>query len=161
MRIIIPDSGEMYQMGDVSLFLAGSIESNVETTWRDRVISELVSYDDSLVLFNPSNDKWTASSTEAFIRKQIKWELEKQDESDIIFFYFDPKSVSPISLLELGMALKDYDKSVIVVCNKEYSKYLNVEMTCRHYGFNSICQTLEDGINELKVLINFELHEQY
>ncbi|EJL67497.1 nucleoside 2-deoxyribosyltransferase domain-containing protein [Chryseobacterium populi] len=78
-------------------------------------------------------------STDPNFRKQVKWELEALEKSDIIIMYFTPASQSPISLLKLGLYTKT--KKLRVVCPEGYWRKGNVDIVCEKYKikmYNSI-----------------------
>lgn len=100
-----------------TVFTAGSIEMGVAEKWQDKLASQ---FEDDLIFFNPRRDSWDSSwiqdptpGTQFSI--QVEWELEHIEKADIVVFYFDPKTQSPITLLELGSCL-GADKDVIVCC---------------------------------------------
>jgi nucleoside 2-deoxyribosyltransferase len=63
---------------------------------------------------------------------QVSWELDRISESDIVVFYFDPNTQSPITLLELGHCLGE-GKRVIVCCPDGYFRKGNVVITCKRH----------------------------
>jgi nucleoside 2-deoxyribosyltransferase len=88
-----------------TVFLAGSIEQGKAVDWQARVASELAQVD--VTLFNPRRDHWDAtleqSKHNAKFREQVQWELDALERADVVMFYFDAKTQSPITLLELGL----------------------------------------------------------
>lgn len=55
-----------------------------------------------------------------------------QTNCDLIIMYFDPKTDSPITLLELG---KFCDSGrIVVTCQKPFWKKGNVDVVCEKYG---------------------------
>jgi hypothetical protein len=66
--------------------------------------------------------------------KQVNWELDNLSRSDIAFFYFDPKTKSPITLMELGFMLGQSMQGgwyeIIVVCPDGFWRQGNVEIMC-------------------------------
>ena len=103
------------------LFLAGSIEQGKAEECQSRIIEDLKSFTSDvnierkntvkkkLTIFNPRRPDWNPNlPQEAFnevLRNQITWELDHLEMSDVICLYLDPKTTSPISLLELGLHL--------------------------------------------------------
>jgi hypothetical protein len=58
-----------------------------------------------------------------WFKKQVDWEMDHLNKADIIALYFQPRTLGPISLLELGMHAKDlsYDstsRKLVVCCLK-------------------------------------------
>lgn len=90
-----------------SIFLAGSIEMGVAINWQDQLIGELCRLDTHYQIFNPRRDNWDSSweqdKSNPQFNEQVNWELRALEQCDLIAFYFDPDTKSPISLLELGV----------------------------------------------------------
>lgn len=126
------------------IFLAGSIEMGKAEPWQERLAEEFRNED--AVFFNPRRDDWDSSWTQdptpgTKFHEQVSWELEKIKESDVIIFYFDPNTQSPITLLELGHCLGS-KRSIIVCCPDGYFRKGNVVITC--------------ALNNVPVLNSFE-----
>ena len=143
---------------DIKIFLGGSIEMGKAEPWQDRLAEELSEENDVMVL-NPRRPDWDSTWKQdptpgTKFREQVDWELAAQDDADIIVYYFDPKTTSPITLLELGMYAVMHDgisKFVVVCCPKEYYRYGNVKIVCEKYGVNFV-----ETYNELVVAIKGE-----
>lgn len=131
------------------LFLAGSIENGKATEWQKIVVKELEHFD--VVIYNPRRNDWDSTWTEdsPLLKTQIRWELEHIEKSDIIFFYFDPTTISPISLLEFGKVIGDESKQKIIVCPPGFHRRTNVIETANFYN-ESVFNTLDEGIDALK-----------
>jgi Nucleoside 2-deoxyribosyltransferase like len=89
------------------LFLAGSIEMGKAVDWQMSITHTLARHIDAgeLRIYNPRRSEWDASwsqdDTHPELENQIQWELRALDRVDTILFYFDPATLSPVSLLEL------------------------------------------------------------
>ena len=118
--------------GKVGVFLAGSIEMGVAVNWQERLAGELQDYE-NLVLLNPRRDNWDPSWLQdehcAKFNEQVSWELEAQERADFVVMYFDPKTKSPVSLLELGL----FHQKMIVLCPEGYFRKGNVDIVCKRY----------------------------
>lgn len=149
MTVVKPDDNLTYSVHATSVFLAGSIEMGMAANWQDEFISKFEGHI-RLVLFNPRRDHWDRSWEQRQyapkFNHQVNWELDKLEESNIIFMYFDPDTKSPISLLELGL-YADSGK-MIVVCPDDFYRKGNVEIVCTRYGV-PIYNTLDEGIGVL------------
>lgn len=136
----------------VSVFLAGSIEMGTAELWQDRVINALK--DSNITVYNPRrpdwNSSWEQTPENTNFSKQVNWELEHLLSVDTVLFYFDPKSKSPITLLELGLTLAS-KCNIIVVCPDGFWRKGNVQITCKHYGVQ-VYNNLNTAINKLKRL---------
>ena len=131
------------------VFLAGSIEDGKAELWQDKAVDYLYNY--RCIVCNPRKDDWNPNATEE--AKQIKWEQECLSVSEIILFYFDPNTISPITLLELGMAIGQ-KKKIVVVCKSEYFRYTNVLETLKFHGYDPPFDTLEKGLIKVCELLS-------
>jgi len=131
------------------LFLAGSIEMGVAENWQDKVVRLLK--DTDWIILNPRRDDWDSSWVQSKnnnqFRQQVEWELDGQEMADKILLYFDPKTKSPITLLELGLFGKT--KKMIVVCPDGFWRKGNVDIVCERYGIEQ-AKTVEEAIKYLK-----------
>ncbi len=120
---------------ETSVFLAGSIEMGAAEMWQDRLTSAVgaLSLRDVLVL-NPRRDDWDSSWTQSIenrhFREQVIWELDALEKAHLVVFYFDPKTKSPITLLELGLQLANVHSPVAVCCPDGYHRKGNVDIVC-------------------------------
>lgn len=133
-----------------SVFLAGSIEMNAAEDWQAEVEKKLQSK--NVALFNPRRDNWDSSwkqtlEDENFV-EQVEWELERLEECDIIFMYFDPETKSPISLLEFGLYAKSDPEKLIVACPEGFWRKGNLQVTGRKYGVK-IHDTFDEAVDQL------------
>lgn len=117
-----------------SVFLAGSIEMGKAIDWQ----TELGNLFDSKGwnVFNPRRDDWDSSWEQKIsnpqFNEQVNWELDALETANLIVMYFDPKTQSPISLLELGLHAKSY--KMIVVCPEGFWRKGNVDIVCKKYN---------------------------
>jgi len=123
-----------------SVFLAGSIEQDTAIHWQDEVITKL--HDVDLTILNPRRKDWDSSwgntlEDYRFVQ-QVQWEIDAMDAANLIIFYFDPNTKSPITLLELGLHATDMDKAIIVCCEDGFWRKGNVDMVCRHYSIEQV-----------------------
>jgi hypothetical protein len=148
--VIYPDSDDQSaHFDETSIFLAGSIEMGAADEWQqDAVIriSEALPNED-LVFYNPRR----AEFNESFIEEQIVWEQTRLHASDYVFMVFDPKTKSPISLLEFGEFVGS-DK-LITVCDSSFYRFDNLVLTARYNG-QEIYPDIDAGIRELTYRIH-------
>lgn len=73
------------------------------------------------------------------LKKQVEWELYGLENASIIVYFFAPNTISPITLLELGLYLKT-DK-IIICCPEGYERKGNIgyDIALIRKGFNSAC----------------------
>lgn len=128
-----------------SLFLAGSIEMGAAKMWQLEVQEQLANY--PVDIYNPRRDDWDMSWNQSITNpdfyEQVTWELEALDAADFILMYFDPRTKSPISLMELGLYADS--RKLFVVCPEGFWRKGNVEIVCERYGipfFESLGEAL-------------------
>lgn len=133
------------------IFLAGSIEMGTAELWQDKVSKALQEYEGTIL--NPRRDDWDSSWEQTIenenFKEQVEWELSSLDMSNIIFFYFDPNTKSPISLMELGKYI-DENKKLFIVCPDGFWRKGNVEVICNKYNeelYNDIDSAIKDLID--------------
>ena len=148
MQVFKPPSEPKYNRRSYSIFLAGSIEMGKAEDWQTKVQNALA--DEEVVIFNPRRDDWDSSWKQTIEDKQfhtqVKWEHDHLEAADMIFLYFDPKTKSPISLMELGLFADK--KDLIVVCPDGFWRKGNVEFICKEYD-QPLFNTLDSGIKEM------------
>ena len=141
------------------MFLAGSIEMGAAENWQDKATDYFKDFP-NLTIFNPRRDDWDSSwvqeITNPQFKEQVDWELDHLFRSNVIIFYFDPNTKSPITLLELGLILgRDmfHDADIYVCCPPGFWRRGNVEIVCERYGLeiftdlNSVLTKIKDDID--------------
>jgi len=129
------------------LFLAGSIEMGAAELWQERVVEALK--DTDWLILNPRRADWDSSWTQSIendkFREQVEWELQGLECADSVLFYIDPKTKSPITLLEIGLVagysqgiaanlFPGMRKNMLVVCPDGFYRKGNVDIVCDRYG---------------------------
>lgn len=157
-----PDTQRAWPDEECSMiFLAGSIEQGTAEKWQDRVIDKLkesqAPYEVTVFVNNPRNENWDATWEQVpenpKFFNQVEWELDWIEASDIVFFWFDPKTKSPISLLELGLVLQS-ENDVIIYCPDEFWRSGNVNITAARF-MKTVHKTPEAAIAELVSKIKY------
>jgi len=132
-----------------TVFLAGSIEMGIAENWQDKVINSLSDLD--IVFLNPRRDDWDSSWVQSIenpqFKEQVNWELAGLRYADLVIFYFDPNTKSPITLMELGL-VAEYD-NVIVCCPEGFWRKGNVDIVCECYNIMHR-PTLDGLIKEIR-----------
>lgn len=149
----------------IKIFLAGTIDNNHSFDWQTELEEELKVWDENpnkeVVVFNPRRDFWNSSLKQSIhepeFNHQVNWELDNILGSDIVFLYFLENSISPISLLELGMLYgiaieKEVKKKFVVVAPDKFWRKGNVEIVCDRMNI-PIYSSYEEGVSVLKKLI--------
>jgi hypothetical protein len=123
-----------YDKDKFSVFLAGSIEMGTAEKWQDEIVELLQDFD--VQILNPRREHWDNSWHQSIddlkFKEQVLWELNAQENSDLIVMYFDENSKSPITLLELGLFVKQ--KDIIVCCPEHFWRQGNVQIVGEKYG---------------------------
>jgi hypothetical protein len=117
-----------------SVFTAGSIEMGKAVHWQKHMAIRLSHL--PITVNNPRRGHWDNSlSKDAAaeqLKKQIAWELYALEQADVICFFFDVTTISPVTLLELGLWAAS--GKIVVCCAQKYHRSGNVQITCEHYG---------------------------
>ena len=121
-----------------SVFLAGSIEMDKAELWQDKLITELADLD--ITILNPRradwDSTWVCTKDNPQFREQVEWELNGLRQANAIAMYLAPGTVSPISLLELGLFINQYgyDGKLFVCCPDGFARKGNVDIVCERFG---------------------------
>lgn len=125
---------EPLEIESPSIFLAGSIEQDKAEHWQQKVIHALSAHTGTIL--NPRREAWDDSWVQDIkndqFREQVEWELSALEAADKILMYFDPKTMAPISLLELGLHARS--QKIHVCCPEGYWRKGNVDIICNRYG---------------------------
>jgi len=134
-------------IGDV--FLAGSIEMGTAEPWQERLVNEFK--DTDIRFLDPRRDDWDSSwvqeASNPQFAQQVNWELDALDYSDLIVFYFDPNTKSPITLMELGLYATS--GKVIVCCPDGFWRKGNVEIVCQRHNV-TLVNSFDELVNAVK-----------
>ena len=143
--------------GKPTIFLAGSIEMGAAENWQERFENSFSNYD--VCLLNPRRDAWDSSWEQTMqspnFVEQVCWELDGQEEADVIAMYFDPATKSPITLLELGL-FAEYGK-LVVCCPEGFWRKGNVDIVCHRYLI-TLTDDFDSLVFEVRKRLNFALN---
>ena len=139
-----PKEVEEEEIKGPTVFLAGSIEQGGAVEWQEEFTRRL--HDVECTIFNPRRRDWNSnlkqSKDDEQFKGQVEWELASQERADIIAMYIDPLTMSPISLLELGLFSSKRnakgDPKLVVCCPESFYRYGNVELTCDKYHIDKV-----------------------
>lgn len=142
--------------GNLTVFLAGSIEMGLAENWQAKLVKEFK--DDTITFFNPRRDNWDPTWVQSIdnkeFKEQVDWELDHLESADTIVMVIDPATMSSISLLELGLFAKS--ARLIVLCPEGFYRKGNVDIVCERYlivqvsTFDGLVDALKE-INNLRV----------
>lgn len=129
-----------------SIFLGGTIDNGNSWDFQQYIIEKFKDVD--VKLYNPRRLDWDSSWEQNIENKpfneQVSWELTCLEKADIIIMYFAPNSVSPISLLELGL----FKDKCIVCCPEGYWRKGNIDIVCDRYNIPNF-DNLDSMINNI------------
>ena len=148
----------------LKVFLAGSIEMGAAENWQDKVTNVLQEFETfrqgkaEIKILNPRRDDWDSSWVQSIenkeFREQVEWELNGLDEADVIVLWFDPKTKSPISLLELGLYAGT--EKMVVYCPEGFWRKGNVDIVCERNGIPHY-ETETDFFDFLKEYVEMKM----
>jgi len=136
----------------VKIFLAGSIEMGKAEKWQEALVKRFSDAD--IAFFNPRRTDWDSSWKQdptpgTKFHEQVTWELDRIEDADVVVFYFDPKTQSPITLMELGYVLGNGYQNLVVCCPDGYFRKGNVVITCAREGIG-VLNSFEELIDAIK-----------
>ncbi|KID93193.1 hypothetical protein MGU_00782 [Metarhizium guizhouense ARSEF 977] len=115
------------------IFLAGTTTPTADGDWRQKLVNRLSQ--DPVTFLDPTNKNWDSTWTEDFSdtrwTRQIRWELDLQEQADIVVVFFHESTLAPVSLLELGMHARS--GKAIACAMPGYAKRGNVQAACGMY----------------------------
>jgi len=82
--------------------------------------------------FITGNSSWTQSIEDDNFREQVEWELNALEKADKIVVYIDPKTKSPITLMEIG--LHAHSNKMCVCCPEGFYRKGNIDVVCNKYN---------------------------
>ena len=123
--------------------------------WQSELADEFKDVD--VNFFNPRRDNWDSSWEQSIdnekFTEQVMWELGNISKSDVVVFFIQGDTKSPISLMELGLVGDKRGTKVIVCCEDEFWRRGNVEVFCYKYDI-PLLERFDDMIAELKKILN-------
>ncbi|KAH9985376.1 hypothetical protein F4779DRAFT_612137 [Xylariaceae sp. FL0662B] len=128
--------------GVMSVFLAGTTAKTNHPDWRESLTKGLAEF--PITIINPYQADWDSSWREDITfepyHEQVNWELDMQDQADMVVVFFHPETQVPLSLLELGLSARA--GKAIVWWLEGYWKRGNVEIVCQRYGIEMVESTM-------------------
>ena len=129
--------------GKMTIFLAGSIEMGKADDWQTKMTEQLKVFD--INILNPRrrdwDDSWIESRDNLEFRRQVEWQLHGLGVSDLILMNLLPTSISPISLLELGLFAAS--TKLLVCCSDDFGRSGNIHIVCDYHRI-PLCKTQEE-----------------
>lgn len=160
---IRPETTTGWPIRAPQIFLAGSIEQGKAIDWQSEVVRHFEDQQQAadIVIFNPRRETWfpniEQSSKNKIFNEQVTFELDHIEIADGVLMYLQPETLSPISLLELGLlAGLNYSQNlnkVVVCCPQGFWRRGNVEMMCERYHI-PLLDDLPSALVEFEALVN-------
>lgn len=158
MTVIKPPSEiSIFMTVEPMVFLAGSIEMGKAIDWQTEFCKRMS--DLPVTILNPRRDDWDSSweqkITNPKFKEQVEWELTALGIADIVVMYLVPGTMSPISLLELG--LKAGGRRLIVCCPEGFWRKGNVDIVCQRFNVQQVetfDELVEEVIRSVKITAN-------
>lgn len=152
------DGAVILQHGPI-IFLGGSIEMDTAERWQQRIVRYFENK--NVTFLNPRRDDWDKNIKQTCedknFRDQVNWELNGIQRSDLVVFYIDPATKSPITLMEIGLVAGS-GKDAIVCCPEGFWRKGNIEMISDRFdirmieSFDRLLIFLENYIEQRKHL---------
>ena len=141
---------------DYKIFLGGSIEMGKAIDWQSDVVARLThskcADTRNVIIFNPRrNASWKQSITNKKFKGQVDWELDHLEDSNLIVMFLQPGTVSPVSLLEIGLfaaEIKAKKKDMIILCPEGFHRKGNVDIVCQRYGIEQ-AKNMDDLLKKI------------
>ena len=119
-----------------TIFLGGSIEMGKAELWQEALTEKLKDFD--IRILNPRRDDYDAGQKQSidnpYFKEQVTWELDGLDRADLIVMYLQPDTLSPISMMEIGLYINtlDWNKQMIICCPSGFWRRGNIEIIDFH-----------------------------
>lgn len=134
------------------MFLAGSIEMDTADRWQNKVIDSFNGFEKEIVILNPRRKEWDSTWLQSIdnpkFNEQVIWELKGIMNANMLLYYFDPNTKSPVTMLELGLSINN--TQVYVCCPKDFWRRGNVEVFCKEIANHKFFEDLGSAIYEIK-----------
>lgn len=135
-----------------TIFLAGAIDQGKAEDWQAKVARALDGFD--ILILNPRRDDWDPSWDQSAdnpeFRRQVEWELDAQENADMVIFVFTKDSKAPITFLEFGLFAPTKDA---VVCAEEgFYRQGNLDIVAERHKV-PMYHNLDEMIGDLQTVL--------
>lgn len=121
--------------GNLSFFLAGTIDMGNSIDWQKQ--AEIALNERGFDTYNPRrinwNPDWEQTKENSVFHEQVTWELNAMEQADVVIYNFLPDSMSPVTLMELGLHVNPKAAKQLVCCPDEFYRSGNVHILCERY----------------------------
>lgn len=136
----------------VKIFLAGSIDCDNDEHWREEII-EYIRTDwfeekdntESITIYSPRREEEWSFDME---NEQAAWDISMMDAADYIILHLTGESVSPVSLLELGVFINS--PKLFFSINDDYVRKNIALLYFSCYGYNRISKSPQESVVHIK-----------
>jgi hypothetical protein len=136
-NVIMPPSRIYAPAGNISVFLAGSIDMGQAVNWQE-IVSDMYRGSSVVTIYNPRRDDWDSSWEQklecGYFTEQVNWELDFMDKSDFVFLFISKDSKAPITLLEFGRITAKYPEKLVICVEPGFWRRGNIEVMCNREG---------------------------
>jgi hypothetical protein len=154
MKVFTPPTPPAFDRHELVVFAGGSIEMDTAEEWQIHLIKLLRNAEQpqvrSIVVLNPRRADWDSSWLQSMDDPnfviQVNWELDGIDDANVVVFYFDPKTKSPITLMELGLAAGLFPEKIVVICAEGFWRKGNVDILCDRHDIKQVA-TIADAVS--------------
>jgi Nucleoside 2-deoxyribosyltransferase like len=144
--MIVYKAPQYYRKNKFTIFLGGSIEMGNCEDWQSKITQDLS--DKDVILLNPRRDDFDSTQEQSinnpYFRNQVEWELDGLMRADLIIMYLLPNTLSPISLLEIGLMTDSFtcdrqnNDKIIICCPDGFWRKGNIEVVARRFGITLV-----------------------
>ena len=136
-----------------TIFLGGTIEMGNSIDWQKTLTESLKEFD--VRILNPRRDDFDKSAEQSiknpYFKDQVNWELDGLDRADIIVMNLLKDSLSPISMMEIGLYTKE-NKRMFICCPDGFWRKGNIEVIVDRYRYSENLIIFNDYNNMVKKL---------
>jgi len=125
-----------------TIFLGGSIELGLAKPWQQELTSKLSECNFDIRILNPRRDDFDVSQEQSinnpYFKEQVNWELDGLDRADLIVMYLQPDTLSPISMMEIGIYINtlDWNKQMVICVPDGFWRRGNIEVLVDRYPYH-------------------------
>lgn len=84
---------------------------------------------------------------------QVVWELSALEKADLICFFFDVNTISPVSMMELRLWARS--RKVVVCCDSRFWRSADIHLVCGRYNVPCV-ECFDDLMNLIKKRLRYE-----
>jgi hypothetical protein len=115
---------------------------NFAKPWQQELTSKLSECNFDIRILNPRRDDFDVSQEQSinnpYFKEQVNWELDGLDRADLIVMYLQPDTLSPISMMEIGIYINtlDWNKQMVICVPDGFWRRGNIEVLVDRYPYH-------------------------